>query len=472
MKKYLKNIIGAFVLVLMTASCGEDFLNVFPNDQLVAETAIASVGGAEAALYGVYNVLQATSSYNCNMITFGEVRGEDMQTVSRSDRTVAFYTFNNRTPDNVDANLWYQPYVAMNRINVIIKAFEDEKVTDGTEKQRDAILGQCYALRGLFHFDLVKLFGVPYLKDKTAPGAVIANRIIAANEKPQRNTVEETYTQAVNDLKEALTYLATTKEITDGYMNYWAAEALLARVYLYMGNYGEAYTHATNVITSGPYTLVTNAGYVASWSAAFTTESIFSLANTANDHGDREGVGYVANPDGYGAFVATPTFVALLEEDPADVRLGLLKPNGAHPKGYVAKLPGKTNIFDSNIPMIRLSEVYLIAAEAAMRNGNPASAKTYVDAIRKRANPAAADEPVNIDLVMKERRKELIGEGHRFFDIMRLGVSVDRQCATSFMHADECPTVGWDQVYCVLPIPRHEINLNPDILPTPGYSNN
>ncbi len=420
--------------------------------------------------------MQSTASYGCNMITYAEVRGEDMQPVSRSSRTANYYTFNNRTPDNVDANLWFLPYVALNRINAIIAAFDEGKITDGTEDERNDVLGQCYVLRGLFHFDLVKLFGVPYLKDKNAPGAIIADRVIAASEKLQRSTVEQTYALIVSDLRQAITLLENSKAINNGYTNYWAAEALLARVCLYMGNYNDAFTYADDVIQNGPYSLVTNANYVSSWALPFSTEAIFSIVNTGTDNGDRESIGYVALPGtGYGAFIATPTFVALLGGDPADVRLQLLKPNGSVPKGYVAKYPGLAgNYMVNNIPLIRLSEVYLTAAEAALRQSTPnqTAADTYLEAIRKRANPAATPLVATPELVLIERRKELVSEGHRFFDIMRLGQTVNRESTLSFMNTDECPTVGWESIhtYCILPVPRAEVNVNPDILPTPGYT--
>jgi tetratricopeptide (TPR) repeat protein len=478
MKKYSKiKFIGALSILWISVSCGNEFLTVFPNDSLVAETAITSVDGANAALYGVYDVLQSNPLYNCNMITYAEVRGEDMQPLSRViGRTVDFYTFNNRTPDNGNHDLWAYPYAGLNRLNSIITAFDNGLVTDGSENQRNAILGQAYALRGFFHFDLVKLYGVPYLKDRNAPGIIIADHVIAPSEVNQRATVEESYAQAVGDLTQALSLLGGTKTRTDGYINYWAAEALLARVYLYMGNYDEAFNKAKDVIdnSSSVYELTPRSEYVASWELEFTKESLFDLVNLGTDNGDRESIGSVANPDGYGAFIATPVFIDLLEEDPNDVRLQLLKPATGGTPGYIAKYPGRGNAFVNNMRIIRLSEVYLIAAEAALRKPakNQTAADNYLDDIRKRANPAAPFISATIDDVMKERRKELISEGHRFFDIMRLGLTVNRMAGNpkAFLNEDEARIVGWDEYLCVLPIPRYEIEINPELSVTPGYT--
>jgi tetratricopeptide (TPR) repeat protein len=469
-------LIGALASLVGSASCGNDFLTVFPNDALVAETAITGVDGARTALYGVYDILQSASLYNCGLITYAEVRGEDMQPINRSARTVAFYIFNNRTPDNGDHSLWSVPYAGLNRANAIIAAYNNGQVTDGAADQRNAVLGQTYALRGLLHFDLVKLYGVPYLKDKAAPGVIIADHVIMPTEKIQRATVEASYAQAVGDLLKALELLDTAKERTDGYINYWAAEALLARIYLYMGNYKEAFTKAKDVIENSGYQLTPHDEYAASWAQEFTSESLFDMVNTRIDNGDRESIGYVAMPvpDGYGEFIATPVFIDLLREDPADVRLQLLKPGNDGNPGYIAKYPGRGSASINNIRIIRLSEMYLVAAEAALRKSSQdqAAANEYLDDIRKRANPAAATIQATLDNVMKERRKELISEGHRFFDIMRLGLTVDRMAGNdlAFLNEGEARVVGWNERLCVLPIPRSEIDINPDLLVTPGYN--
>ena len=472
---------GVLVLFFFCASCTE-YLTVTPGDQLTDETAIVDINGAYTALYGVYTGMQHQVSYGCNMINFGDLRGGDMQPTARTDsRSIAYYSFNNRTPENVDVNLWFRPYLLLNRANSLIAAMEAGKVTDGTVAQRNDVLGQAYTLRGLFHFDLVKLFGVPYMKDKTAPGAVIADHVITAAEKVQRATVAETYEQAVNDIKHAMTLLVTSKARNDGYINYWAAEALLARVYLYMGEWAEAFTAANDVINgTGVYSLIPNNQYIASWSQPFTTESIFSLVNTTANNPSREALSYVSAPSGYGEIILSYAMLDLLQEDPNDVRNQLVFPDKLSEKnselrdGHCKKYSGiGGNLFVTNIPIIRLSDIYLIAAEAAWRKTpkDQASADKYLDAIRKRANPNVSFVAANDLEIIKERRKELVHEGHRFYDIMRLNLSVTRTGGRNFLNADEVVTVGWSDHLCVLPIPRLELNVNPGMLPTPGYNN-
>lgn len=480
MKSIYKILLGGGVLFmsLSLSSCGDDFLNLNPSTELPAETAINDADGAYAALYGVYDYLQDYRVYGCDMISYGDVRGGDMQTVDRAgSRALGFYTFNNRTSDNVKASLWTYKYAALNRDNLIIAALGAENSALEESVKRD-VLGQALTLRALLHFDLVKLFGVPYLKDKTAPGAIIADRVFPAAAKEQRATVEETYGFIVEDLIEARKLLDTDelKAISNGYINYWAATALLSRVYLYMGNYEESFNLADLLIKSNVYKLVPNADYIASFEKDFSSESIFDLINTTADNANgniRETIGSVASPEGYAEIIASTALIDLLESDPDDVRLEFLKPDKTGELGYFAKYPGRDGDYMlNNVRVIRLSEVYLNAAEAALRKSpkDQTSADAYLNAIRKRANPALADVTATIDNVLDERRKELVGEGHRFYDVMRLGLTVNRTGGRNFLNADEAVKIGWDEPLCVLPVPRSEINVNPDILQTPGYA--
>jgi len=454
-------------------SCGDDALVEYPNAELVAETAIVDVDGAKAALYGVYDVLQNYLSYGCDMITYGDVRGEDMQNVDRTgSRALGFYTFNNRTPDNAKASLWTVPYVALNRVNTLIAAFDKDRVADISDADKNDILGQAYALRALFHFDLVRLFGAPYAKDKTQPGAVKADRVITASEKPSRSSVEEIYNFVVEDLTKATTLLANSKLIVNGYINFWAAEALLARVYLYMGDWDKAYTLSAHVIEQGPYTLLAQASYIAAFAENFNSESVFDVANSSADNAGRESIGSVASPAGYSELIVTTEFINLLNEEPTDVRLDFLKPDKTGADGYFAKYPGRGGDYMiNNIHVIRLSEVYLNAAEAALRKSpvDQVNANKYLNAIRSRAIAGAAETPATIADVLKERRKELVGEGHRFYDIMRLGLTVTRSGGRHFLNIDEGVTVGWDNYLCVLPVPRTELDVNPGVGQTAGY---
>ena len=134
-----------------------------------------------------------------------------------------------------------------------------------------------------------------------------------------------------------------------------------------------------------------------------------------------------------------------------------------------------TDIRYNNIPLFRLSEVYLNAAEAAVKGGEQDKAYTYLDAIVNRANPTKhAASPVTLEAVLKERRKELVGEGHRFFDAMRNNETIVRYTSTADQGwqqalTEEARSFNRDFYKTLLPVPEYEMNANPEMKQNPGY---
>ena len=139
------------------------------------------------------------------------------------------------------------------------------------------------------------------------------------------------------------------------------------------------------------------------------------------------------------------------------------------------KYPGtaeKVPSFENNYTVIRLSEVYLIAAEAAQKLGSAYTdaGLRYLNTIVQRGNPnnyvEAAD--FTLDRVLDERRKELVGEGHRYFDLLRNGKTIVRRGGKHTLGAPE--EINWDYFKCVLPIAKTQFEFNPDMPQNPGYN--
>ena len=129
----------------------------------------------------------------------------------------------------------------------------------------------------------------------------------------------------------------------------------------------------------------------------------------------------------------------------------------------------------SSVPVLRLSEVYLIAAEAAVKDGDVANAEKYLNKIVERANPAAtvATDGVNLDRILTERRKELMAEGHRFFDLIRNKRDIVRKMSVRVFDPNGTPLfIGWQDYRILFPIPIDEINANPNITQNPEWKNN
>lgn len=460
---------AAMVAAMIFTSC-DGYLDVTPSDAVDRDGAIANLEDAQIALNGAYYGLITDSYYGNDFIARAEVGGEDVQTLSNGKRTENFYRFLYRQ-NNAPSGLWSVPYSVINRVNVLLEAIEAGTIPESEDL--DQVKGEALALRALCHFDLLLTYGTPYLKDNGASlGVPLVDKVLSPNDLPSRSTVAQGYAMVLTDLEDAKNLM--NEEVVNGHFNRWAAKALLARVNLHKGDYDAAYNYAKDVVENGPYTLIKNEDYVASWIKNFTTESIFELEITNLASGNRELFGYVAHPTGYAAVIGTKDFIDLLNEDPNDVRLGLLQEDSEGQKRFINKYPGRDGATAvNNTRVIRLSDIYLVAAEAALRKStiDQDMADDCLNEIIKRANPNAPTTTATINLILKERRKELVMEGHRLHDILRAGLSVTRTGGYHFLNQIDLQTVSWDDYRCVMPIPQAEIDANPNLKKqqNPGY---
>ena len=161
-----------------------------------------------------------------------------------------------------------------------------------------------------------------------------------------------------------------------------------------------------------------------------------------------------------------------LNEDPDDVRLGLLVADKNGTERTINKYPGRGSVTINNVRVLRLSDIYLIGAEAALKKASPDQdlADEYLYQIRHRANPNVTKIDATLDLIAKERRKELVLEGHRLYDVLRQGAEITRQGGSHFLNGNDLITVKWSDYRTVMPIPQAEIDANPNILQNPEYN--
>ncbi len=480
------------VLLFISQSCSNDFLDQVPSNQQ-SPSSIKTVGDAQLVVNGAYALMQETDYYNAAMIGVNDVRSDDMQTAEYG-RLADEYFYSYTADVDFNDNIWSVPYTLIRQVNNILNFIDDiETVGDDELTKKNDIKGQALAIRALAHFDLCRLFGMPYSYDNGASlGIPIVTKVINPDEELTRNSVAEVYAQVISDLQAAIPLLSTDK--TFDKLNAWGAKTLLARVYLYMEDNTNAFATAVDIINNSPYHLVGRNEYVDSWSEESTDESIFSIINTTTSNGGLESIPNLSDPDGYGQFIATRDLIDLIQSDPDDIRNGMLYRDATSTDdvttwGRVLKYPGIGNTKDlivdhyvngsplknpayvSNIPVFRLSEVYLIAAEAAVKSNDKANAATYLNAIVERANPAAtvAEANVTLDRVLTERRKELMGEGHRFFDLIRNKKNIIRSNSDRIFDPVIPLHIPYDNYKVVFPIPRAELDANQNITQNPGY---
>ncbi len=489
-----KYILKLFVIALLflAQSCSKDFLVEYPTDKQ-APGDIKKMADVAVVMNGAYNMMQDNDFLNSSYITRNDMRSDDYQ-VPDFGRLEDEYRYDFDAQNSV-TGIWREPYAIIRQVNSIINMLEGiETESASDEELRQDFIGQSLAIRALCHFALCNSYGLPYSHNGgNSPGVPIVTTVLLSDAKVPRSTVAEVYDQVISDLTTAIPLLSNSKK--GGYINSWAAKTLLARVYLYKEENANAYAMATDIINNGPYALMSRSEYVDSWSNEFSSESIYSSVNNAADNTGGESINNLSDPEGYGQFCASQDLIDLVNSDPDDIRNEILYIDQmstiGDPTTYgrILKYPGignnkativahfegsgsVTSSTTSNVPIFRLSELYLIAAEAAIKGGG-ANAASFLNAIVERANPDAtvAEADVNLDRILTERRKELMGEGHRFFDLIRNKRDIVRSLsprATQGGVPSARMHIPYDDYQVVFAIPVAELNINP-LQQNPGY---
>lgn len=500
--KSIYKVMGCAILAASLSSCVNDWLDVAPSDGTDADAALTSSSDLDAARTGMYKALKGNSSlvdyYGQQFFVYGDVHaGDDYQynNLGGSNRASFYYDMNYQTASEFTSSTsWKSPYIVIGRANRIIAAAEGGALSDAAEAKAtiDQYAAEAKVLRALAHFDLVRIYGKPYTEDQGASlGVPLVTEVLESNAKPARSTVAEVYTQVVKDLTEAISSNALATETEPGYVSVWGAKAILSRVYLNMGDYANALSVAEDIIKNSGAALWTRDQYFKAWDASTPNESEFLFRlNVAGstDNNDLNGIGNLQQRDGYKEMVATKKFVDMLTSDPKDVRNDMFLPAKAEKevavygtnKVFLNKLRGQGgNLRNVTIvPIIRLSEVYLTAAECAFRNNDKTKAVEYLNDLVKNRTTTVASlatvDNITLDRILIERRKELIGEGQRYFDALRNNETITRYTseADKGWHktlSKEAQSFNRDYFKAIAAIPQAEINANPNIKQNTGY---
>lgn len=498
---------GCAILAASLSSCVNDWLDVAPSDGTDADAALTSSSDLAAARTGMYAALKGNSNlvdyYGQQFFVYGDVHaGDDYQynNIGGSNRASFYYDMNYQTASEFSSSTsssnvaWKSPYIVIGRANRIIAAAEGGALSDAAEAKAtiDQYAAEAKVLRALAHFDLVRIYGKPYTEDQGASlGVPLVTGVLESNAKPARSTVAEVYTQVVKDLTEAISSNALATETEPGYVSVWGAKAILSRVYLNMGDYANALSVAEDIIKNSGAALWTRDQYFKAWDASTPNESEFLFRlNVAGstDNNDLNGIGNLQQREGYKEMVATKKFVDMLTSDPKDVRNDMFLPATAAKevatygtnKVFLNKLRGQGgNLRNVTIvPIIRLSEVYLTAAECAFRNNDKTKAVEYLNDLVKNRTTTEASlatvDNITLERILIERRKELIGEGQRYFDALRNNETITRYTseADKGWHktlSKEAQSFDRDYFKAIAAIPQAEINANPNIKQDTGY---
>ncbi len=468
-KVQYKFIIASLAALLILGACSKSFITKAPNDSILTAEALASPSDLQTALNGAYAELRITQYYGRDFPVIGDLMADNTYVeVQNSNRYLTQYKYTVLTTDQVPFDIWPAGYTTILRVNNII----DSKVT-GTGV--DAIRAQALALRALTYFKLVTYFAGPYTSDTSALGVPLILHYDPFA-LPARNSVGTVYAQIVSDLTAAIPIAPAYSSSV--YLNKYAIEGLLAKVYLYMGDYTNAQSTANDVITNSGFSLVSPGNFAAFWAdPAIKTDQVEVMFEvnedvlTNNGFDDLGGI-YI---NGYQDIYCSSQLFNLYSA--TDVRAGLLI-SGTTKSGAAAylvnKYPNAGSSDRDNPKVLRLAEVYLIGAEAAARNSDEPSALTWLNALMASRDPAFAGYadtgPALIADIVQEKRKELAFEGDRFFDLNRLGLAINRGSNPGAIPSAPL-TIAYPDPKRLAPLPNAEIQANPNIAgqQNPGY---
>ncbi|WKN31173.1 RagB/SusD family nutrient uptake outer membrane protein [Porifericola rhodea] len=438
LSKYIKIILVASLLVYQ--SCSEDILTQTPDHVISESLVIGSVDKLQRLLTGSYNEISRGAYLGRVLYKRAAVKSPDFRFVQTiynpRDYEQSEYRYEESSNNNGSAyDLWLQCYKAIGNLNLILDNIDQ---AEGNDNKRRQIKAEAMALRAMVYFDLARTFAYPWIKEgATAQGLPLklsTNHIVV-----ERSSLGDTYDFIITDL-EAASEIIGEDEFTAGsskYISKTAIYALLSRVYLYKQDWEKALLYAQKVLeVKGEADLMDVNSYMFN---DYTSESLFELSIDSENSLGSNGLGaqFDYREGGQGDVVATQTFVDLLQTYEGDPRANLLtEDKEGNQTAFVKYInrEGGSGLSIHNIPIIRLSEVYLIAAEACAQGatGGQIQALSYLNTLIKKrtsnfeAHQASETEDALKERIAQERRRELALEGHGIYDIIRTGKNILR----------------------------------------------
>jgi len=455
MKKNIYSFVFILAASFIFSACSEEFLDTLPTDGVSDVGVTASTGTAMAALNGIHRDLYVRQAYASSQGRVGlsswmyhiDEQGEDM-VFNYSTWTTHLRWLQRGATNSYGYAPWYMFYAWIANANVLINGVGDN--TAGSQDEKDIIVGQALTYRAFFHYQLVQQWANRYVPGggNTQPG--VPYMFEATTEGQARETVAQVYTYIIQDLTDAIALLDGKPRKNKSHLNVDVARGIRARVALTMGEYATAASFAVQARTD--YELMDSARYSLGFSMGSEESGEYMWASQIQeDQTDKWG--------NYGAYISRNFSSTSIRTNPrsifsvlydqiadTDVRKLLWDPTGEHlnlPPGVeivstAQKYPYTNQKFiavstaDSrcDVPHMRVSEMYLIEAEAEARQGHDAEAAAALYPMAVARDPSYTLSTNTgqdlIDEIMIQRRVELWGEGQRFFDLKRLNLPLDR----------------------------------------------
>lgn len=461
MKKLIYPILG---LALTFLSCEQDLIQV-PETDKVTDNFYTNEAELEEAVNAVYATLQFSGAYDIALPAIGELPGEDSY-----DETPAndggnygqLDQFNVLPRNSLIGNIWTDSYKGIQRANIVLERIEPIEYLD--EAVKEARVGEMKFIRALYYFNLVRIYGdVPLVLEEV--------------QNPQeyfgqaRTPKAEVYDAIKQDLADAVPILPVRNESNKGRVTKSAAQTLKGKVELTLGNYTEAETSLLKIVNSGSHGLLSDVNEIFSTDNEWNKEIIFAVNFASGINSNSEGTdayrmfnptgrleGNMTGTKGHG--VLKNSFYELYSgnDQRKDVYVRSLESQLAY-SNKVAIPTISVGDAESNWVVLRYADVLLMLSEISNELGNYSVAVDYLNQVRSRAGLPAYGGSLEKQNIFKaidlERRKELVWEGHRWFDLLRQGRAKD--------------ILGISDYQLLMPLPASQIAADPALKQNPGY---
>jgi len=496
MRKIVYSLVFIFAAGFIFSACEKEFLDNYPTDNVSSFGVTSSTGTAMAALNGIHRTFYERRYGSQGRVGIGSWyyhiadKADDM-VFHYATWTVHLQWRDRNATSSYNRSDYLMFYDWIANANVLINGIDEN--TSGTQEEKDVIIGQALLYRALCHYHLVRMWGGRYAPGGGNTQLGIPIMTETTTEGQARATVEEVYTQINQDIDDAIPLLDGKPRTNKSHLNVDVGRGLKARVALTMGNYSTAVSFAVLARTTD-YSLMDSATYFLGFRIGSQANKEFIWAShLTEDQTDKWG--------NYGAYVSRNFSSSSIRKNPrsinsllyntispTDVRKLLWDPTGDHLNlppgieivGSAARYPYTNQKFFSvstgdsrvDVPHMRISEMYLIEAEAEARQGNdvPAAAALYTMAVVRDASYTLSTNTGQdlIDEIMLQRRVELWAEGFRWFDLKRLDLPLDR---TGANHKGAVINKLWyvpagDNMWQSL-IPQAEMDANENMVQNP-----
>jgi starch-binding outer membrane protein, SusD/RagB family len=454
----------------LLGACKKQFLELTPYSQVPLNQAIVDENSMQTAVNGMYAGLRATDFYGRSIPIDGDLLADNVYiSASNSNRYLIELTYTYIPTSGDQQNTWAEGYAVILRANDIINANLPSSSTV------NELVGEALTMRAFVYFELLKFYAPPYLVDSTALGVPLVLQYDPLL-TPARNTVAEVYAQIESDLTKAIGL--TTEVSNSSIASKYVAEGLLARMYMFKGEYANAQASALDIVNNGGYSLTSANSLVNYWSATGTrsdlVETMFEVEFDITNNNSTDNLDAFYSQAGYGDALCTDNLYNTYSATDARQALIISGTRAGVNVWVVNKYPNTTNPGGTdNTKVLRYAEILLTLAETYNRSGDDLSAQGYVNQVAQTRDPSfpgytATGTALLSDIIL-ERRKEFAFEGQRYWDLVRLNMDVVRDNTTGNYLQNVPLTLPASDHRRIFPIPQAEINANKNMKQNAGY---